>query len=252
MHDPQTRVPVRRAAVYLVSLGLLIPLLALVGRALYNRLSIARFLASGLCALLVAGLLLAIDAQYRRREKREAVARLVEQLRSPHRHSRLLALEELRARGWLKDGSLHGVDLDGVDLQGVNLGGADLKRARLKGANLRGAALHWTDLGGADLSGVSLAGANLLWANLRDARGVTDGQLSGAYILRRATLPDGSHYDGRYNLRGDLDDARLDRVRPDDAEGLARWYDVPLEAYRRGQVWARDNLPEPESGESAS
>jgi hypothetical protein len=252
MHDPQTRVPVRRAALCLGSVGLLIPFLALVGRAIYDRLSIAGFLAVGLGALLVAGLLLAVDVQHRRREKREAVAGLVEQLRSPHRHARLLALEELRARGWLKDGSLHGVDLCGVDLQGVNLGGADLKRARLKGANLRGAALHWTDLSDADLSGVSLTGANLLWANLRDARGVTDCQLSGAYILRRATLPDGSPYDGRYNLRGDLDDARLDRVRSDDAGGLARWYDVPLEAYRRGQTWARENLSKPENRESAS
>src|SRR5574341_1335193 len=166
---------------------------------------------------------------------------LTRQVHSDQRKDRLLAFEELRRMNLLQDGSLNGLYLSGLDLQGANLSGAVMQFANLSGTNLRGADLHWIDLRHADLTGAIIVGANLLWANLEGTRGVTDEQLAQVYILRRAMLPSGQTYDGRYCLPGDLDDASRDRIKADNEEGLARWYEVSLEAYREGQQWAAQN-----------
>jgi hypothetical protein len=238
MQDRPGNIPIQQVALTLGSVGLLI---AVAGVVISPRYS-AGFLVGGLVTLLLAGGLSLANTVIQRREKQQVIARLVEQIHSPNRRARLLAVEDLRARGWLKDGSLRGADLAGTDLQGANLSGADLRHTSLKNANLRGADLHWADLGEADLTGAHLRGANLLWADLHNTTGVTDRQLSTVYILRRATMPDGTWYDGRYNLRGDIDDAGRDRIKPHDEEGMARWYEVSLQAYQHGQAWAVENL----------
>lgn len=246
--------------------------------------------------------------------------RLIGQLHSRDKELRLLAVEDLRSREWLSDGTLRGAQLDGVSLRRLDLSGSDLSsavllganlkdinlkeaklenawlvganltRANLKSANLQNALLmntHMqnTNFENADLSGAGLIAANLLnaildGANLTEARlgipgsdenptvlhgtslegailqrtwllGVdlqgtrklTDKQLAQAQVLWRATMPDGSRYDGRYNLPGDIKAAIAHEFEPDDAEEMADWYGVSIELYQRGQEWARRNLP---------
>jgi uncharacterized protein YjbI with pentapeptide repeats len=80
---------------------------------------------------------------------------------------------------------------------------ADLRWADLSLANLAGARLTRANLYKADFSRVNLCGANLFKANLQEARNLTEEQLTQAYRLWGAVMPDGSRYDGRFNLLGD-------------------------------------------------
>ena len=183
------------------------------------------------------------------------------------------AVEELRARGWLEDGSLQGAALSNADLQRALLLRADLREADMRGANLQEAVLHsaklqesnlraadlqgatlWgadlqganlaeanlqgTNLSGADLRGANLASANLQKAilaasDLRGASNLSDKQLSQANEMRHAKMPDGSRYDGRFNLAGDIEWMRTKGTDTDDPAGMARFYGVSLEAYHR-------------------
>lgn len=88
-------------------------------------------------------------------------------------------------------------------LQGADLSGADLREADLTGANLRGARLDHANLQGANLGAVNLKKADLFGANLTGARNLRDEELAKVQRLHDATLPDGSRYDGRFNLQGD-------------------------------------------------
>ena len=197
---------------------------------------------AGSISLTISGFLLRNALEKAEAAKQIALRTLMENLQSPERNVRLTTIETLKEKGWLQDGSLAGADLSGLDLQGASLTSCNFQKSNLKGANLRGADLHFGDLRGADLTDVSMVGANLLWVKLQGALGVTDRQLVEVYILRRATLPDGQMYDGRYQLRGDIDDAGRDRIKPDDEVGLAHWYEVSLEQFRSGQAWAEENL----------
>jgi uncharacterized protein YjbI with pentapeptide repeats len=148
---------------------------------------------------------------------------LVHKLRSPYNRLALQAVEELRARGRLSNGALEGaslryVHLQGADLYKANLRGADLSMANLQGAdlsmtNLQGARLSGADLRGADLSMANLQGADLHKANLQGARNLSDEQLAQTSRLWGATLPDGSLYDGRFNLAGDIEFASAETSR---------------------------------------
>jgi hypothetical protein len=191
---------------------------------------------------------------------------------SPNNEIALRAVEELRARGWLEDGMLHGVYLGRANLQEANLskanlqvadlyqanlqraflGGANLRGANLVLANLRGsylrginlqeANLHLADLGGAWMSGTNLQGAVLQEANLQEAGLLSDHQLAQAALMLGAIMPDGSRYDGRFNLEGDIEIAREAGGDTDDPVALAEFYGVSFDEYRRGQDWARANL----------
>ena len=48
-------------------------------------------------------------------------------------------------------------------------------------------------------------------------------------------MPDGSVYDGRFNLFGDLARAKWAKVKADDPKSMAEFYGVTLEAYLQGQ-----------------
>jgi uncharacterized protein YjbI with pentapeptide repeats len=65
---------------------------------------------------------------------------LVAKLSSPDNKRVLEAVAELRARGWLSDGSLAGVPLCYCHLEGADLLGADLQ-----GVDLHQAHLEWAD-----------------------------------------------------------------------------------------------------------
>lgn len=143
----------------------------------------------------------------------KTVQQIIHELRSPDNKRALQAVEQLRVRGQLEDGTLAGTSLRFVHLEGADLykadlrkadfGMADLQWADLSLANLRGARLTRANLYKSDFSRADLRGANLFRANLQEARNLTGEQLAQAYRLWDAVMPDGSRYDGRFNLLGD-------------------------------------------------
>jgi len=194
------------------------------------------------------------DREKQRAKQEQEKERLLRQLGSSINTQTQRAAEELRALGWLEDGTLMEVRLNGANLEGADLRHADLRVARLfrvnlknaglyradlekaqmRAANLQGARLgsanlRWANLAGANLegaylSGARLQGANLLKANLKDTRGLSDSRLADCHCLRGATMPDGSLYDGRFSLKGDWQLAHKDGVDPDDPQQMKRWY----------------------------
>ena len=155
--------------------------------------------------------------------------------------STLQAVEELRARGWLTDGSLRGcalcqaqmgnADLMGADLTGVDFHQANLEFADLRKARLNGAKLNRVSFYHANFSEADLTYADLYKANLRGAQNLTSEQLASTHELLGAIMPDGSTYDGRFNLPGDIARAHWAKVNVDDSESMAEFYGVSLEAY---------------------
>jgi len=105
----------------------------------------------------------------RKQEKK----RLILQMGSPDNAFAREAVRQLRARGWLRDGSLIGVNLSYADLSGVDLWAANLNRVDLWAANLSGANLWVANLSGAYPIRANLSGAYMVSANL-----------SGAYLIR--------------------------------------------------------------------
>jgi hypothetical protein len=170
---------------------------------------------------------------------------LIRKMRSPETKLVLEAVAEMRARGWLEDGSLRGVllchaHLEGADLYKAHLHDVDLHQAHLTGADLSladltGAKLSRAGLRGANLSQANLAGADLFKADLTDVRNLTEEQLASARRLCFATMPDSTPYDGRFNLPGDIDLARWGKVDPQDPAAMAYFLGISLETYLRGQ-----------------
>lgn len=146
------------------------------------------------------------------------------------------AIEALRARGLLEDGSLYGIslrhghfqgaDLYKADLSGSNLLMADLRWANLSNANLRNAQLGNANFFQSDMSKTNLQGAHLSKANLQNVRNLTDDQLKQAYRLQDAIMPDGSRYDGRFNLPGDLKTAQVRGIDFENPQEKADFYGI--------------------------
>lgn len=126
------------------------------------------------------------------------------------------AVDELRERGWLSDGSLSGWFLSDADLQGLYLRDANV------------------------------AGMGLYRSNLKEAR-ISDEQLMTLNDLRRTIMPDGTRYDGRFCLNGDLKWA-LSKYDTDPttatAAAMAAYYEVDEALYLDGQRWAIEHIPE--------
>ena len=98
----------------------------------------------------------------------------------------------------LENAHLRGANLRGIDLGGAYLSGADLSGAYLSEASLQNAQLQPHDelnLSGTDLSGTDLRGANLSGTNLYEATGWTEEQLTAAWSLEGATMPNGQKYE---------------------------------------------------------
>lgn len=165
----------------------------------------------------------------------------------------LRAVEELRARGRLSDDTLPWTCLQYANLQGANLSASNLRNADLHKANLELADLSYANLNetkltrailqGANLEKASLDGANLIGVNLQGVKNLSDEQLARVSRLRVATMPDGSLYDGRFNLQGDFADASILRVDLNDPVAIAAFYGVSLEDFLRGQQWRQVNMP---------
>lgn len=131
-------------------------------------------ISSELLSILITVLI--IERFNARRQDKQELTRLKALLRSNEAVVTKIAVAELRARGWLEDGSLHrahlrNANLEGANLNQVNLLGADLIDANLSGAklsdtNMSRANLFIANLSGAHLSGANLSGAHLYEANL--------------------------------------------------------------------------------------
>jgi uncharacterized protein YjbI with pentapeptide repeats len=110
------------------------------------------------------------------------------------------AFRGVRLRGiFLRDTSLHGIDLSCADLQGASLMGVDFSQANLRRADFSGAFLILARLTDADLSQANLCGAFLVRADLQyscleqanlAAANLTRANLNGATGLSTALLSD--------------------------------------------------------------
>lgn len=114
----------------------------------------------------------------------DELQRLIKQMGSSDNTQALAAVDALREKGWLTDGSLIEANLSGATLSGATmiyatLGGASLGGADLTGANLGGANLSDANLRRASLREADLTGASLRRATLREAD-LTGAALSGA------------------------------------------------------------------------
>lgn len=170
---------------------------------------------------------------------------LIRKLRSSDNKRVLEAIEELRVHGWLSDGSLENLPFCHAQMQDANLSDAnltnvDLHQALLEGAqlcrtNLTKAKLNRANLRRADFSETVLTDADMFKADLQNAHNLTHEQLSEVKRLWGAIMPNGTTYDGRYNLAGDLEFAKWGRVDLKDAAAMAEFLRIPLETYERGQ-----------------
>ncbi len=175
----------------------------------------------------IAVTVLVIDQLDEWRADEHMRAFLIREMSSHDNGTRIRAIEEARAHGWLWDGSLCETNLQGANFQDIdltdtnaevvnladpreentdvnllrganlqfaNLVCANLKNANLQGANLQQANLQGANLQQANLSGAMIEGANLEFANLQGAT-VNALDLTKAKSLLGAILPDGSHYE---------------------------------------------------------
>lgn len=170
---------------------------------------------------------------------------LVRMLRNSNHEVVAQAIHELRRRDrlggnlleWthLKFVHFQGIDLSSANLQKADLSMADLQGANLSHVNLEGARLFNANLRGCNLDAAILKDALLRGANLQGACNLSDKQLSMTSTMRGAMMPDGSRYDGRFNLPGDLWTIHSWRIDVNDPEAIADFYGVSLDDYLLGQ-----------------
>lgn len=120
---------------------------------------------------------------------------LLTQIRTKDKTTVKSAIDRLRAKDWLQDGTLTGaslfeaqfddVNLSQAKLTGVNFFEASLAGANLLGADLEASYLHYANLANADLREANLRGAHLDYANLLGAK------LENARFSSETVLPDG-------------------------------------------------------------
>lgn len=220
-----------------------------------------------------------LERRAQRRQLEELKGELIREMGSYDNGAVLRAIGELRAHGWLGDGSLRGKDLRRADLHGAELEEADLCQAMLMESNLnqvsfwsaklqgarfgyadlQDAVLYCADLRGAqlwdaDLRHGFLRAANLQGAFLRTAQlhhadlvmaDLTEANLLGADLreadLRRANLTDANLEQAK------LDAARFDveTVLPD---GTPWEPDADLARFtgsERGDLWRSSNPNSP-------
>jgi len=173
----------------------------------------------------IAITILVIDALNERRAIRQEKKNLILQMSSPTNAIAREAVRILRMRGWLTDGTL----------RGANLLRANLRKAYLERADLQDVLFYKAEL----------QGAYLQWSNLKGTRRLEEYQLAQVKYFRGATMPDGSCYNGRFNLTGDRAWAHhVLKIDPENHQAMADFYEVSLEDYLQGQIWAREHLPE--------
>jgi uncharacterized protein YjbI with pentapeptide repeats len=142
--------------------------------------------------LSISATVLLIDRLNEKRGQREEKQRLIREMGAGDSATALRAVKEIRARGWLTDGSLVGADLSGANLDDAQLERSNLSRADLFRTKLGRAELPHALLGEAVLRGVAaencnMKGVDLRGANLRKA-GLSGAILEDAFIDSRCEL----------------------------------------------------------------
>lgn len=155
------------------------------------------------------------------REERQMRDQLIRHMYSRYNHTALQAIEDLRVLGYLSDGTV------------ANLS--------LRGSNWKEGNLYQADLRNTDLTNARVDLADFVQANLEGST-LSDAQLATTWTMHGATMPDGSRYNGRFNLPGDYRYAVRSGVDVTSPEAIAKWYGVPLQDYLDGQQWAKANL----------
>jgi hypothetical protein len=153
--------------------------------------------------------------------------KLIIQMRSNNKADVNNAVEQLRAEGWLEDGSLkkanlrevnleserlmnanlEGTYLNRANLQDAEINEANLEGAKLWGRNLQNVSLWLTNLKGANLAGSNLQGAKLGGANLQGAW-LNDVILRGVH-LREANLEGARLKNAKFDEKTVLPDAEI-------------------------------------------
>ncbi|MEL6406935.1 MAG: pentapeptide repeat-containing protein [Chloroflexota bacterium] len=108
-----------------------------------------------------------------RRQDKQELTRLKALLGSNEAVVTKIAISELRARGWLRDGSLRDASLFRANLSSSDLEEADLSGANLGKANLSGADLRKANLAHANLNNATLPDGTI-WTPITDMTRFTD------------------------------------------------------------------------------
>lgn len=188
--------------------------------------------------LSIAITVLVIDKLMEKREQNEQKRQLVREVRSKDNAIAVRALQELISKKWAQKGALRWAHLIFANLQNAYLKDVDLSYTWMRDATFEGAFM-----GGAKLKGSVLVGANF-----KNATELTSKMLSEAKMLLAATMPNGTRYDGRFNLDGDLQIGKERGFDMSNSELAAHFYGVPLGIYLEGQK-KRLNVDEKSSDE---
>ncbi len=209
----------QRAAVAFMIIGYLITLVGF--RTTSEALDLVTFMREiyanlGIELISIGLTVLVIERLTRREVERERITELMIQMRSRSDVLALQAVELLRLRGALRDGSLSQANLVGGNLAGADLSQASLIGARMANMNLEGANLFQAQLTNTDLSNANLRHVNFVNADLESAdfydsdltyavfrspfKGVW-GQLIEATFNSETVLPDGTNWTPETDMR---------------------------------------------------
>jgi len=123
---------------------------------------------------------------------------------------------------------LEGADLESTNLNNANLIGVDLRSSILNNTSLVNAKIVSTNLSDSNMYNANLNGADLSWANLKNCELLTEDQLRQCHSLWGCILPSGERYDGKYDLPGDIAEAKSFRINYDDPRERTRFYSTDL------------------------
>lgn len=207
---------------------------------------------------------LLIDRLYRTQDRRDRVLHLTSLAVSKDAQVSKNAVQELLAGGNFQDGLLEGANLAEVDFHDIGLPNSRLASAYLVSANfsgsiLFGSDLSWANCGDVDFSNSSLARCNLVQGffhranfeladlvgaqvalaeftetNLRGAT-ISPAQLASLFSLWGSIMPNGSKYNGRFNLPGDAEYYK--NISSKKVIAIHDFYGVSKKAYEWGQKW---------------
>lgn len=191
--------------------------------------------------LSIAITVLVIDSLNTYHESRAEKRRLIIEMGSSDNGIALRAIKIMRKEySYVTDGSLNRKDFSGSNLRGAELYSASLQGshfhyADLAGVELYNANLKWaifwrTNLEHAILTDADLSNAIFTYANLKNAK-VTREQLKASYSLRGTILPSGKVYDGSFQLKGDIDNAKAIGIDTNNHVSLANWYAIPYDEF---------------------
>ncbi len=149
---------------------------------------VSDFYANGGAELLsIAITVLVIETLSERRSNRIEKQRLIAEMGSLDATTTRNAVRQLRANGWLYDGSLNSADLneanlDGTDLRNANIERANLQSAKLNHSRLDNACIRDSNFAHAELNKANLTNTDLQNANFCEAK-MTSTILSEADLL---------------------------------------------------------------------